>query len=85
MQTGYSLLSEEMKREIKRVEKSVIGINASVIYEIETYDYAIRDGKPIPEKSRLGYRLKPDGVIKSRDEKALSGGGIIFYLLRINV
>ncbi len=78
MQTGYSLLSEEVKKEIKRVEKSVIGVNATITYEIQTYDYEVRDGKLIPDRgSPFRYRLKPNGIYKTKDEKTLSGGGIV--------
>lgn len=87
MQSGYSLLSEEVKKEIKRVEKSVIGVNASIRYEIQTFDYKFRDGKLIPDKSSpFRYKLKPGGIVKTKDEKTLSGGGIVLdYSFQSNV
>ncbi len=78
MQSGYSLLSEEVKKEIKQVEKSIVGVNASIRYEIQTFDYIFRNGKLIPDKSSpFRYKLKPNGIVITRDEKTLSGGGIV--------
>jgi len=82
MQTGYSLLSDELKNEIKNVEKSIVGVNADIIYEIQTFNYQIRDGHPIrdsnsPVKYRLNKAIGKRGVTHEKDDKTLSGGGLI--------
>lgn len=82
MQTGYSLLSEEIKKEILKVEESVVGVNARILLEIHTYEYVTRNGRPVSDPtSPLGYKLLSsngsDGVIIADDEKMLSGGGLI--------
>jgi len=79
---GPSLLSSELKEQIKRVERSVIGVNAKIRYEIHTYEYALENGHVIPDpNSPVGYRLRRQGAnggIKvDRDERMLSGGGVI--------
>jgi len=82
MQTGYSLLSDELRNEIKNVEKSIVGVNADIVYEIHTFNYQMRDGHPVldpdsPVKYRLNRTTGQGGVSREKDNKTLSGGGLI--------
>ncbi len=82
MQAGVSLFSEDVKNQIKQIEKSVVGVNADIVYEIQTFEYQLRNGKLIPDRnSPVKYRLKESGqnggVVIESDKKTLSGGGVI--------
>lgn len=80
VQGGYSLLSNEMKKEIRRVEKSVVGVTTKIIYEVQTFDYEMQNGNLVADASSpVRYRLKSGdaGIIREKDEKTLSGGGLV--------
>lgn len=82
MQVGYSLLSDEIKKEIRNIEKSIVGINAKINYEVQTYDYLTENGQLISDPaSPVKYKLRAQngsrGIIYEKDEKVLSGGGLV--------
>jgi len=81
MQTGYSLLSEEVKNQIKVVEQSIVGITTNLNYEILTFDYEFKDGQPIPDPtSPIGYKLRAgNGITSKKEDGAIAGGGLIIY------
>ncbi len=79
---GLSLLSEDVKNEIRVVSKSVVGIHASINYEVFQYNYLQRNGNLVRDpNSPVGYKLDSgngdSGVIVTTDHKTLSGGGLI--------
>ncbi len=78
-QSGYSLLSDEVKRQIRTVEKSVVGVNAHIDYEVLTFQYDLPAGKVVRDReSPVGYRLSDTGgIVRTLDDKSLSGGGLI--------
>ncbi|MFQ5677411.1 MAG: serine protease, partial [bacterium] len=85
--TGLSLLADEVKSELRKVEKSVVGVNAEAIYEIQKFHYVTRDGDPVPDPtSPLKYQLAAGdgsgGITTEEDLRVLSGGGLIMDVER---
>ncbi len=82
MRPGHSLLSDHVKKQIRKIEKSIIGVVANIEYEIQRFDYELNDDRLIPDAaSPVGYRLSvtrsSDGILRHNEEIAFSGGGII--------
>jgi len=81
-QKGLSFLSKEIRDEIRKVEKSIVGINTTIKYDVQKFNYLTRDGQLVPDpKSRLKYKLSlkngDAGTVHEKDSKTLSGGGLI--------
>ncbi len=77
---GFSLFSDEIKSGIKRVEKSIVGVNTEITYEIKKFNYVTRNGELIPQpNSWLKYELASGdaGIAHETDHKTLVGGGLI--------
>ncbi len=78
---GVSLIGSELRSEIRRIEKSVVGILADIDIEIQTFNYQLLDDLPIRDpNSPYGYKLLASdgaGIVTTTDEKALSGGGLL--------
>lgn len=82
LQSGLSLLSDELRDEVRRMTSSIVGINSVIKYKIYRYDYVLENGQFVPDAtSPLKYKLYSydgkNGVIIEKDEKTLSGGGLI--------
>jgi hypothetical protein len=78
--SGLSLLSDVVKQEIHKVEKSIVGLDTEIHYEVQRFDYANEDGHLIPDSdSPLRYKLKPgkNSIIVESDSRTLKGGGLI--------
>jgi hypothetical protein len=79
---GISLLSDEVKRELQGVERTIASVTTSIKYEIQTYQYELVNGQFVPDPgSPLRYKLATDngatGVIIESDDRTLSGGGLV--------
>ncbi|RMF63298.1 MAG: serine protease [Calditrichaeota bacterium] len=82
MHVGYSLLSDEIKNELKDVERSIVHISTKVQYRVETFHYLLQNGTLVADpRSPLRYKLDPNvgrnGITTEPDKKTLSGGGLI--------
>lgn len=80
-----TLLSDQIKREIRKVSKSIVGINTHIRYEIYQYDYLQRNGRLVRDpNSPLRYKLDAkngdSGIIVTNDKKTLSGGGLVIHI-----
>ena len=79
-----SLLAGELRQEIRNIAGSVVGINTYVRYKVHQYHYLQKNGKLQRDpNSPVGYRLDvtqgDGGVFTTKDEKNLSGGGLIIH------
>ncbi len=79
---GISLLSDEIKRELQGVERTIASVTTTIKYEIQTYQYELANGQFVPDpRSPLKYKLATNngttGVIIESDDRTLSGGGLI--------
>jgi len=85
---GLSLLSPEIKSALKKVERSIVGINTEVIYEIQKFEYLIENGELVADPtSPLKYKLavtNNNGVKIETDKQTLSGGGLIIDIDNLN-
>ena len=85
---GLSLLSPEIKSEIEKVERSVVGINTEITYEIQKFEYLIKNGELVADPtSPLKYRLAKtngNGIKVEIDKRTLSGGGLIINIDHLN-
>ncbi len=86
-QIGFSLFSDEIKSAINRVEKSIVGVNTDIVYEVQTYNYVTRNGELVPQpNSRPKYKLASGdaGITYKTDKKTLVGGGLLLDVDRLN-
>jgi len=84
---GLSLLSPEIKSEIEKVERSVVGINTELTYEIQRFEYLIKNGELVADPtSPLKYKLATNGkgIKVETDKRTLSGGGLIIDIDHMN-
>ncbi|MBW7887723.1 MAG: trypsin-like peptidase domain-containing protein [Bacteroidetes bacterium] len=68
---------------IRLVTSSIVGVNATFTYEVETYRYIFLDGKPIRSfTSPTGYRLLPgdSGIVQTEFEHSTQGCGTIIMI-----
>jgi len=77
-----SFLSDNMRNEIRKVEKSVVGINTQVKYDIQKFDYELYHGSYVLDPSSpVKYKLHDTngnaGILHESDVKTLSGGGLL--------
>jgi S1-C subfamily serine protease len=78
--SGLHLVSQKLKQQLEDVSESVVGIQAIVKYDVEKFNYVTVNGKFVPDsESPLRYKVKSgnSGAVIEKDEKALSGGGLI--------
>jgi len=80
--TELSLLSGELRANIRKVEKSIVGINTTIFYDVQTFNYDLRDGNYVADPlSPVKYKLRSEngngGIVHEKDTKTLSGGGLI--------
>lgn len=85
MQVGMTLLSDDIQKELKIVEKSVVGVNTRIRYEIQNFSYLTKNGKVIydpnsPVRYKLDSKNGDTGIVTATDYKTLSGGGLIIDL-----
>ncbi|HEX9653528.1 MAG TPA: serine protease, partial [bacterium] len=76
-----TFFSDEIKKEIKGVTKTVVSINSNIKYEIQKFHYERVNGRFVPDpRSHLRYKLANNGVngtTVETEDKTLSGGGLI--------
>jgi hypothetical protein len=82
VQSEISLLSDELRNELRDITSSIVGITTDIQYRIYKYNYLFEDGRFVPDpNSPLRYKLHSsygeNGIIVETDERTLSGGGII--------
>ncbi|MFQ5706074.1 MAG: serine protease [bacterium] len=80
--TGVSLVSDELKVDIRSVAPSIVGVLAEIRYEIHKYHYLTRNGQFIPDpQSPVKYKLHATngdaGISVEYDDQSKTGGGII--------
>ncbi|MCG8607158.1 serine protease, partial [bacterium] len=79
---SLNLLSQKLKEQLHEVSESVVGVQAIVKYNVEKFDYVTVDGQFVSDpNSLLKYKVKSGnggtGIGVEKDEKVLSGGGLI--------
>jgi len=77
---GVSLLSPEIKKELRTVEQSIVGLDTEIKYEIQRFEYIIENDQFIPDSdSPVGYKLSSsnNGVSIESESRTLKGGGLI--------
>ncbi len=77
-----TLFSSEIRKEIKNVSSTVVGITCDIRYEIQKFNYEQVNGEFVPDpdgplKYKLASHNGVDGMVIEADEKSLSGGGLI--------
>lgn len=77
-----TLFSSEIRREIKNVSSTVVGITCDIKYEIQKFNYELVNGEFVRDPdSPLKYKLAAHngvaGMVIETDERSLSGGGLI--------
>ncbi|MFQ6115490.1 MAG: serine protease, partial [bacterium] len=89
MQSGLSLLSDDLRDELRKINSSIVGIGSVIKYRIYQYNYMLENGQVIPDAtSPLRYKIQSgqgeNGITVEEDEKTLSGGGLIIDFDREN-
>jgi hypothetical protein len=82
MQTGMSLLSDEIREQLRVVASSIISIKTEIKYDIYKYNYVTENGQFIPDPNspvryKLNYGNGEVGIIVEQDQQTISGGGLI--------
>jgi len=90
IQTGMSLLSDEIREELREISSSIVNIKTEIQYDVYKYTYVTKNGQFItdpnsPVKYKLNYGDGQVGMIVDPDQQTISRGGLIINIDRVKL